>query len=57
MKVGDKVKIIRSPYTQELFEIGTVHTVDGYLPEAPYGVYIDGWPFAKNEVELVDESR
>ena len=63
MKVGDKVKLIESPYS--LFINGEVYTVMEYLEGGPYPVYLqdpwyedceldDGlWPFLESEVELI----
>lgn len=63
MKVGDKVKLIESPYS--LFVNGGVYTVMKYLEGEACSVYLqdpwyedcelyDGlWPFLESEVELI----
>lgn len=37
MKIGDKVKVLLSPYS--IFDEGKVYTV-GYVDDRPYGVYL-----------------
>lgn len=66
MQIGDKVKVLESPYT--MFEVGSEYTIS-YVDTAsgnPYGVFLvdpfyenteeansGQWPFHRDEVELV----
>lgn len=67
MNIGNKVRIISSPYT--MFEVGSEYTIS-YVDDRPYGVYLVDpfyedanqhsdeassaqWPFHRDEVELV----
>ena len=68
MNIGNKVKIISSPYT--MFEVGSTYTIS-YIGDRPYGkdvynIYLVDpfyentdeassaqWPFHRDEVELV----
>jgi hypothetical protein len=63
MNIGNKVKILSSPYT--MFEVGSTYTIS-YIDDRPYGVYLVDlfyensdeassaqWPFHRDEVELV----
>lgn len=54
LKVGDKVRIVDTGYSGDLFPAGSEHIVTEYRPDVMYPVYIDGWPLLESEVELVE---
>lgn len=67
MKIGDKVKVLLSPYS--IFDEGKVYTI-GYVDDRPYGVYLvdpfyetsgeakdcRSWAFHREELELVKQA-
>lgn len=53
-KVGDKVTILSTPY-QGLHDVGSEQTITEVILNVPYGVFINGYPYANAEVELIHE--
>lgn len=66
MNIGDRVKIVHSPYMAESLQVGKTGRVVSLDFDLVNIITDDGhadgagdldWPFDPNEVEVIDESR